>query len=125
MNKLQLFSIVVIILCSCSNQSNNKVIIGAWTTNNEEKIIFYRNGVCSIKGVDLYQISPFPQNKGLKINTNKANWTIINKEVVHITYDLPNRKAQGGFELYYANCILFFFIGDPDDNIKIEFSKCK
>lgn len=123
MNKLRLFFIVAIILCSCSNQS--KVIVGTWITDNEEKIVFYRNGVCSIKNVDFYQISPFPQNQGLKINTTKANWAIVNNELIHITYDLPNRKGQGGFELYYSDSILFFFQGDPDDNIKIEFSKCK
>ena len=30
------------------------------------------------------KINPFPQNKGIKINTNKANWSIINNELIHI-----------------------------------------
>ncbi len=110
MKKLQLFFIIVIILCSCSTQINNKIIVGTWITKNKEKIVFYRNGVCSIKDVDFYQISPFPDNKGLKINTNKANWIIVNKEFIHIIYDLPNRKGQGCFDLYYSDSILFYFI---------------
>lgn len=66
------------------------------------------------------KINPFPQNKGIKINTNKATWSIINNELIHITYELPNRNGQGGLDLYYSNSILFFGQGDPDDNKKIE-----
>ena len=67
------------------------------------------------------KINPFPQNKGIKINTNKATWSIINNELIHITYELPNRNGQGGLDLYYSDSILFFWQGDPDDNKKIEF----
>ncbi|EFL47363.1 hypothetical protein HMPREF9296_0541 [Prevotella disiens FB035-09AN] len=121
MKNIQFVLIVVMVLYACSRQNIYKDIVGTWNTNNGEKIVFYKNGVCSIKNVDFYQINPFPQNKGIKINTNKANWSIINNELIHITYELPNRNGQGGLDLYYSDSILFFWQGDPDDNKKIEF----
>ena len=121
MKNIQFVLIVVMVLYACLRQNIYKDIVGTWNTNNGEKIVFYKSGVCSIKNVDFYQISPFPQNKGIKINTNKATWSIINNELIHITYELPNRNGQGSLDLYYSDSILFFWQGDPDDNKKIEF----
>jgi len=134
--------ITSVLLYGCGNPKPQSTdFIGSWKSKENARIILNRNGTCTLKGVDYFKISSFPQNKERKLNA-KGTWNFINNadsgiidgisNGVNITYTIPEKKLKGEIVFYISGqglngntppWSLFIWDGDPDEMTKYEFIK--
>lgn len=129
--RIVIYIIIFLSLINCgSPKIENEDIIGIWHSKDGSNITFFKEHNCVLKNVDFYILSPFKNNKSIKLNTSNATWS-INKDnsSVHLSYKLPNRNGMGGIDFYFEKTkiknSIYIWIGDPDDTIKYEYTKEK
>lgn len=140
--KIIKYFIPLFFFIGCNNPKIEKYyFIGNWKSSDGGYIILKKNGTCTLKNINYFKFSSFPENKD-KILDTEGTWSFVDSvnngiingidKGINISYKIPTKDGNGGITFYISGqglngnkepWNLFIWDGDPDEMVKYEFIK--